>query len=72
MIHPADFTEATVHVGERQRLQLTTALFAREQLEKGVIRRARLCGMFMTRRHDCERAAEAYRRFVDSQLPLTT
>lgn len=72
MIHPADFSVAEVRTdapGEG-RIRSTFQLF-NEPLEKGVIRRGRVCGMFLARDGDERTAAECYRRFVQSAVPLT-
>ncbi len=70
MVHPADFSAAHIeaHAGG---LSLVNQLFGRECLEKGVIRRARLRGLFVPRQDDTTHIAEAYRLFASSELPLT-
>jgi hypothetical protein len=72
MVHPADFWVSRLHErtagGERR---LRHQLFV-SRLEKGVILRARIRGVFVSRDDDCAQAAAAYRRFVESPPPLTT
>lgn len=43
-----------------------------EPLEKGVIRRARVRGIFVPRENDLQAVAECGQRFVEQKLPLTT
>lgn len=43
-----------------------------EPLEKGVIRRARVRGIFVPRENDLESVAACGQRFVEQKLPLTT
>ena len=50
---------------------LSHRLFA-ERLEKGVILRSRIRGLFVPRDHDTELAQSEYRRFAASEPPLTT
>ena len=52
-------------------VRLTHRLFA-ERLEKGVILRSRIRGLFIPRSHTDELARHEYRRFAASKLPLTT
>jgi hypothetical protein len=42
-----------------------------EHLEKGVIRRGRVCGWFMPAENDLETAVALARQFVAEPLPLT-
>ena len=42
-----------------------------ERLEKGVIRRGRVCGWFMPVENDLETAVRLARAFVEEPLPLT-
>jgi hypothetical protein len=70
MVHPDDFF-ATDYRSKRYREQLTTTLFP-ERLEKGVIRRARVCGWFLPAENDLAVAVELARQFIDEPLPLTT
>lgn len=71
MVHPADFSGACLEMRGENSLRLTNHLFP-ERLEKGVIRRGRLCGLFLGRDHDLSCALGAYRLFLEEPLPLTT
>ena len=73
MIHPSDFVAVNcqLDVAGEPRLRLTTRLFP-ERLEKGVIRRGRVCGWFVPREGDLQIAGELFRRFVAEPPPLTT
>ena len=70
MVHPSDFVS----------MRLKVALYAGvaesqlfpEHLEKGVIRRGRICGWFMPLENDLQTAVELARQFVNEPLPLTT
>ncbi len=66
LIFPADFRGAVVSPGS-----LRYQLFP-EFLEKGVIRRARLQGVWLPREHDGALATKCYERLIESALPLTT
>jgi hypothetical protein len=68
MVHPADFVEATS--SGQQPICVKSKLFP-ERLEKGVIRRGRICGWFLPAENDLATAVELARRFVDEPLPLT-
>jgi hypothetical protein len=68
MVHPSDFVRARI-VADSWILEST--LFP-EHLEKGVIRRGRICGWFMPAENDLQTAVELARQFVDEPLPLTT
>jgi hypothetical protein len=70
MVHPADFTRAALTAKEGE-LQLEVPLFEMEQLEKGVIRRARLQCLFVAREEDERGVCDSYRDFASSELPLT-
>lgn len=78
MVHPADFlgfelaeaTTANQPAGTHS-MRLAFRLFG-ERLEKGVIRRVRVRGMFLPRHRDEEAALAAYRHLADEPLPLTT
>ena len=77
MIHPADEAAGALFVGGLGVNQRNPPggihhhLFA-SFLEKGVIVRARLRGLFLPREHDTELAAEAYGQFLAAPPPLTT
>ena len=66
MVHPTDYVDA-FHNGD----SIGFSLF-NERLEKGVIRRGRLQGLFVPRHDDEAIAQECYEQFEASQLPLTT
>jgi hypothetical protein len=70
LVHPSDFVAAELGLDGEPPYSLLTTLFP-ERLEKGVIRRGRVCGFFMPVKNDLEIAAELARRFVDEPLPLT-
>lgn len=74
MIHPSDFCRdrlTTIGEGDSQRVELTHELFP-ERLEKGVIRRARVRALFVSRDGDQQAVADGYRQFADEEPPLTT
>jgi hypothetical protein len=78
LVHPTDFERVELrdqrHGATRSDLpgwHLMSYLFS-ERLEKGVIRRARICGWFMPAENDLEVAVELARRFVNEPPPLTT
>ncbi len=70
LILPSDF-QALQFDASGDKLQLRYELFGRF-LEKGVILRARRRGLFLPRENDIRAAAECYRAFLQSDLPLTT
>lgn len=71
MVQPADFAGASLELRGEELLRFSHPLFA-ERLEKGVIRRVRLCGVFLPRDGDLERVLAIYRNFIAEPLPLTT
>lgn len=71
MVHPSDFVSVQATPDGHQPLFLQSKLFP-ERLEKGVIRRARICGWFMPAENDLETAVELAKRFVAEPPPLTT
>jgi hypothetical protein len=71
MVQPSDFAGASLELRGEELLRFSHPLFA-ERLEKGVIRRVRLCGAFLPRDGDLERAVAVYRNFIAEPLPLTT
>jgi hypothetical protein len=80
MVHPAQSRESTVEVpanagasddAASTRLELRQQLFP-ERLEKGVILRARILGLFLDRQGDSEAAARHYAAFLAAEPPLTT
>lgn len=72
MVHPTDFRQTTFEWMSESPpvVQLTHRLFA-ERLEKGVILRSRIRGLFVPRNHAEELARSEYRRFALSEVPLT-
>jgi hypothetical protein len=71
MVQPADFAGASLELRGEELLRFSHGLFA-ERLEKGVIRRVRMCGAFLPRDGDLEKALAIYRNFIAEPLPLTT
>ena len=69
LVHPDDCV-VTEYALLGESLTIASAL-CHERLEKGVIRRARICGWFMPAENDLETAVELARQFVDEPLPLT-
>lgn len=70
MIHASDFTEDRL-AWRGAEITVEHRLFAM-RLEKGVILRARVRGLFMPRAGDELAAAAAYRDLLRAELPLTT
>jgi hypothetical protein len=70
MVYPTDYVETAVET-RGDGLRLANQLFP-DRLEKGVIRRARVCGVFVPRATDIASAQAAYQAFVGQPLPLTT
>ena len=70
MVHPSDFVAARV-VAEAGRPPLVESTLFPESLEKGVIRRGRICGWFMPAEGDLAAAVKLAKRFVEEELPLT-
>ena len=73
MVHPADFQYDELTTGRRHdgSMRLAHRLFS-ERLEKGVIRRARVEGVFLPRSDDQQVAAALYTAFAAAEPPLTT
>ena len=73
MVHPADFQHDELSPGRPGggALRIAHRLF-RTSLEKGVILRARVRGVFVNRRDDAEAAAECYAAFAAADPPLGT
>jgi hypothetical protein len=70
MVHPSDFAAAEARLGNDQPPAVISEIFP-ERLEKGVIRRGRVCGWFMPAENDLETAVRLARAFVEEPLPLT-
>jgi hypothetical protein len=73
MVHPTDFASVVVSNPESvvDSWHIKSMLFP-ERLEKGVIRRGRICGWFLPRENDLAVAVELAQQFIDEPLPLTT
>ncbi|MDZ4819055.1 MAG: hypothetical protein SGJ20_08790 [Planctomycetota bacterium] len=73
MVHPLDFCESLLMPDDQESTQtrLTHRLFA-GRLEKGVVLRSRIRGVFVPRQNDCHAAAVEYQAFASSEPPLTT
>ena len=69
-IDPADFCSLELNTSKPGRVRGTWQLFS-HFLEKGVIRRGRLCTMIVPRENDIEQAIRGFREFLASELPLT-
>jgi hypothetical protein len=70
-VHPSDFIAATIVADKISGLWGASSTLLPEHLEKGVIRRARICGWFLPAKNDLQTAAALARQFVDEPLPLT-
>lgn len=70
LIHPSDYVAAELGIDAEPPYSLVATLFP-ERLEKGVIRRGRVCGFFMPVENDLEVAVELAHRFMNEPLPLT-
>jgi hypothetical protein len=76
MVHPAQSLESAIELpslagAASKRLELRHQLFL-ERLEKGVILRARVLGVFLDRQDDQSAAERHYAAFLSAELPLTT
>ena len=73
MLHPVDFQHDELSRGEPGggTLRIVHRLF-RTSLEKGVILRARVRGVFVKRQGDAEAAAECYASLAAADPPLST
>lgn len=71
MVHPGDLGQMSLFWSSEGQTEITHLLLS-DFLEKGVIRRARLRGVFLDREGDAEAAANWYRALVSERLPLTT
>jgi hypothetical protein len=73
MVHAADFQHDELSWEDRPHgvLRIAHRLF-RTSLEKGVILRARVRGVFLPRQNDAAIAAECYAAFVAADPPLGT
>jgi hypothetical protein len=72
MVHPADFQQSDVRRAEgTASIEVLHRLFA-VRLEKGVILRARVRGIFVDRANDIGRVLDCYREFAEAEPPLGT
>jgi hypothetical protein len=71
MVHPADFRGSTLTPADHSRRVRTGHALFRQFLEKGVILRARVRGVLVTRTRDAETVALCYRVFAGGEPPLT-
>jgi hypothetical protein len=80
MVHPLDFGSSQLVLGGRTGLQNSARgadvriehTLCTHWLEKGVILRARVLGVFLPRHNDQMAAIDHYRSFANEDLPLTT
>jgi hypothetical protein len=70
MIHPSDFAGVSLNQPSSPP-SLAWTLFP-ERMEKGVIRRSRICGLLLPQQQDREQASLAMQQFAEEPLPLTT
>jgi hypothetical protein len=70
MIHPSDFHAVSIKPAPEGKLTIAVQIF-QEHLEKGVIRRARVCGWFLPQADWRKRAWELYQAFAVEPPPLT-
>jgi len=72
MVHPSDWQQTNPSlVNEAEKGVLLRNNLFLERLEKGVIRRARLRGLFLNRQNDLQTAIACYHEFANSAPPLT-
>jgi hypothetical protein len=73
LVHPSDLESLQLLLFQHDgRTSTMSMLFQKPQLEKGVIRRARICGWFLPTENDLAVAVELAKQFVDEPVPLTT
>lgn len=72
MVHPSDFESLLLKFQADDHSGTFSILFQKPHLEKGVIRRARICGWFLPAENDLAVAVELAKQFIDEPLPLTT
>jgi hypothetical protein len=70
LVHPSDFVRAKAGVDDTPLVAVEYTLFP-DRLEKGVIRRARICGWFLPAENDLAVAVELAKQFINEPLPLT-
>lgn len=71
MVHPADAEDFQMREPNTSHIEIAHRLFE-HNLEKGVILRARVRGLFAPRSDDRGFASAAWRQFIDQPPPLTT
>jgi len=73
MVHPADFRQGQLLAGPEGdgTMRVSHELFS-ERLEKGVILRSRVRGVFVAREADTRIAAACYTHFAAAEPPLST
>ena len=71
MVHPSDFLEVELSRDARGSAHFLKRTLICRSMEKGVIVRSRLRGLFIERADDVATAIIAYRRFCESSAPLT-
>ncbi|HEX7450331.1 MAG TPA: hypothetical protein VF306_22415 [Pirellulales bacterium] len=71
MVHPEDADGCEIGQPNDATIEIVHRLFERE-LEKGVILRARVRGLFVPRPRDAAIATAAWRQFLEQPPPLTT
>jgi hypothetical protein len=73
MVHPADFRHGQLwgKTGDSGMMRVRHQLFS-ERLEKGVILRWRVRGVFLSRQQDTHVAAACYAAFAAAEPPLST
>lgn len=72
LTHPADFAGGTVATAGAGEPWVSRYPLLPERLEKGVLRRSRLQGLFIPRVGDQETAVRCYHRFAAAPPPLAT
>jgi hypothetical protein len=72
IVHPSDLDSLQLVLRQDGRAGAKSVLFQKPQLEKGVIRRARICGWFLPAENDLAVAVELARQFIEEPFPLTT
>jgi hypothetical protein len=71
MVHPSDACGGAFAVEPERQFAIRQYLF-RERLEKGVVRRARIRGLWVPRERDVALATSAFARFSAEEADLTT
>lgn len=69
MVHPTDYCGAAISVDQKGLVRTAFRIFNRT-LEKGVILRARVQGLFLKRECDVDVAEDVYQQFRESAVPL--